>query len=196
MPTTAAQAAVTTGNVIKTMLQVKLGASTNHPGKVVEWGISFDGSAAATPIKCELLTTGTVNATVTEYVAALLLAGQSVNFSHTASGVFTLTPTAGHLLFAGQAVDLSRSFVVTPSGGALVWNGQGVQLFHQRYLEANAAALALTGGSVSMMHTGTAVVTIPPLKITLDAGERYIDLDSSQRFIDLTADETFIKLEE
>jgi hypothetical protein len=33
-------------------------------------GISFDGSAAATPIKCELLTTGTVGATITEFVAA------------------------------------------------------------------------------------------------------------------------------
>jgi hypothetical protein len=70
MPTTAAQAVVTTGNAIKTMLQVKLGASTNHPAKVVEWGISFDGSAAATPIKCELLTTGAIGATITEFVAA------------------------------------------------------------------------------------------------------------------------------
>jgi hypothetical protein len=36
--------------------------------KVVAWGISFDGSAAATPIKCELLETGTVFATVTAAV--------------------------------------------------------------------------------------------------------------------------------
>ncbi len=70
MPTTAAQAPVTTGVAIKTLLQVKLGASTNQPGKVVEWGISFDGAAAATPIKCELLTTGSVGATITEFVAA------------------------------------------------------------------------------------------------------------------------------
>lgn len=70
MPTTAAQAAVTTGTAIKTMLQVKLGGSTNQTAKIVEWGISFDGSAAATPIKCELLTTGTVKATITEFVAA------------------------------------------------------------------------------------------------------------------------------
>lgn len=70
MPTTAAQAVVNTGAAIKTMLQLKLGGSTNQTAKVVEWGISFDGSAAATPIKCELLTTGTVRATVTEFVAA------------------------------------------------------------------------------------------------------------------------------
>lgn len=70
MPTTAAQAAVTTGTAIKTMLQAKLGANSNQPAKVVEWGISFDGSAAATPIKCELLTTGAIGATITEFLAA------------------------------------------------------------------------------------------------------------------------------
>lgn len=61
MPTTAAQAAVTTGTAIKTMLQLK----PFNQGKITAWGISFDGSAAATPIKCELLETGTVFGTVT-----------------------------------------------------------------------------------------------------------------------------------
>lgn len=70
MPTTAAQAAVTTGTAIKTLLQLKLNGSATNTARVVEWGISFDGSAAATPIKCELLTTGTVKATITEFVAA------------------------------------------------------------------------------------------------------------------------------
>lgn len=67
MPTTAAQLPVTTGTAIKTMLQVKAGATV--PLKIVEWGISFDGSAAAQPIKCELLETD-VAATVTASVAA------------------------------------------------------------------------------------------------------------------------------
>ncbi len=70
MPTTAAIVPVTTGTSIKTMLQLKLGASTNQIGKVIAWGCSFDGSAAATPGKVELLTTGTVKATITEFVAA------------------------------------------------------------------------------------------------------------------------------
>lgn len=61
MPTTAAQAVVTTGNAIKTMLQLK----PFNQIKIREWGISFDGSAAAVPIKCELLETGTVFGTVT-----------------------------------------------------------------------------------------------------------------------------------
>lgn len=70
MPTTAAQAVVTTGTAIKTLLQIKLGGSTNQVGKIVEWGISFDGYAAAQPIKCELLSTDGVKATITEFVAA------------------------------------------------------------------------------------------------------------------------------
>lgn len=48
-PTTAAHAAVTTGTSIKTLLQAK----PKKIAKIVEWGISFNGSAAATPIKVE-----------------------------------------------------------------------------------------------------------------------------------------------
>lgn len=70
MPTTAVLTAVTTGTNIKTLLQLKLGASTNQVGKIVQWGIHFDGSSAATPIAVELLSTKTVGATITEFVAA------------------------------------------------------------------------------------------------------------------------------
>lgn len=66
-PTTAAQAVVTTGTSIKTLLQIKPGATQYM--RVVEWGISFDGSAAATPIKVELLEQDAA-ATVTAHVAA------------------------------------------------------------------------------------------------------------------------------
>jgi len=66
MPTTAAQAVVTTGTTIKTLLQLK----PFNLLKVKAWGISFDGAAAAAGIKCELLTTGTVFGTVTAYADA------------------------------------------------------------------------------------------------------------------------------
>ncbi len=65
-PTTASQAAVTTGTNIKTLLQVKPGATQII--KVREWGISFDGSAAATPGIVELCVTD-VAATVTAHAA-------------------------------------------------------------------------------------------------------------------------------
>jgi hypothetical protein len=67
MQTTAAPVAVTTGTSIKTLLQFK--ASATLTAKIIEWGISFDGSAAATPIKVELIETD-VAATVTAAVAA------------------------------------------------------------------------------------------------------------------------------
>jgi hypothetical protein len=67
MPTTAALTKVTTGTTIRTMLQIA--PSATRPIKVVEWGISFDGSAAATPIQVELIQTD-VAATVTAHVAA------------------------------------------------------------------------------------------------------------------------------
>lgn len=66
-PTSAAQVPVTTGTAIKTLLQVK--ASATKTAKIVEWGVSFDGSVAAAPIKCELIETD-VAATVTASVLA------------------------------------------------------------------------------------------------------------------------------
>jgi len=67
-PTTASQIPVTTGTTIKTMLQAKGVAAV--PFKVVEWGCSFKGFAAAEPVLVELIETGTVFATVTAHVAA------------------------------------------------------------------------------------------------------------------------------
>lgn len=68
MPTTASLAGggITTGTAIKTLLQLK----PFNTGKIIGWGISFDGFAAAQPIICELLETGTVFATVTATVDA------------------------------------------------------------------------------------------------------------------------------
>ena len=67
MQTTAAFVKVTTGVAIKTMLQIKASATTGF--KIIEWGISFDGSAAATPIAVELIETDAA-ATVTASAAA------------------------------------------------------------------------------------------------------------------------------
>jgi hypothetical protein len=44
--------------------------ATQSAAKVVEWGCSFDGSAAATPGKVELVDTGTVFATMSTAAAA------------------------------------------------------------------------------------------------------------------------------
>lgn len=98
-PTTAAQVVVTTGTSIKTLLQVATPSTTNLT--VLEWGISFDGSAAATPIKVELLQTD-VAATVTSLTpslwgdpnapASLCVGGTSATgYTSTAEGTITAT---------------------------------------------------------------------------------------------------------
>jgi hypothetical protein len=54
-PTTASQVVVATGTGIKTLLQVATPSTTGII--ILEWGISFDASAAATPGIIELLQT-------------------------------------------------------------------------------------------------------------------------------------------
>src|SRR3972149_3248382 len=107
MPTTAAQATVTTGTAIKTMLQVKTSATVG--AHVVEWGISFDGSAAATPIKCELIETGTVFATVTAHVAAGIVNLDPFGTTPTSGFPFTFTTTAtGYTASAEGTITATR----------------------------------------------------------------------------------------
>lgn len=98
-PTTAAMATVTTGTVIKTLLQVATPSTTGLT--IVAWGISFDGTAAATPIKCELIQTD-VAATVTTATptlwsgpndAASLCVGGTALTGFTASAEGTITAT-------------------------------------------------------------------------------------------------------
>ena len=103
MPTTAAQSVVTTGTTIKTLLQVK----PFNIARIVEWGISFDGFAAAAPIKCELMesdvaatVTASVDADVTKLgpgvgdqavasVAGLTLGTSATGYTSTAEGATT-----------------------------------------------------------------------------------------------------------
>ena len=103
MPTTAAQAVVATGTTIKTMLQVK----PFNIARVVEWGISFSGFAAAAPIQVELLetdvaatVTASVDADITKLgpgvldqavasIAGLTLGIAATGYTSTAEGVIT-----------------------------------------------------------------------------------------------------------
>jgi hypothetical protein len=65
-PTTAATSKIAVTTSAKTHIQLL------HPSqalRVIEWGVSFDGTTAGTPIICELIHTTTVAATVTAYVA-------------------------------------------------------------------------------------------------------------------------------
>lgn len=101
MPTTTAIASITTGTAVKTLLQIATPAT--RPLRVVEWGISFDGTPNA--IKCELVETGAVAATVTAHVAAgvqpysdpnapaslVTLGAAATGYTATAEGTITAT---------------------------------------------------------------------------------------------------------
>lgn len=109
MPTTASQAVVTTGTAIKTLLQLK----PFNVCKIVEWGISFDGSAAAEPIKVELLDTGTVFATVTASVDADITKVESVEQAAASVAGLTLgTSATGYTASAEGSITATRMFDV------------------------------------------------------------------------------------
>lgn len=116
MPTTAAQAPVTTGTAIKTLLQLK----PFNTIKIVEWGISFDGSAAATPIKVELLDTGTVFGTVTASADADVAKMGSVEDAVSSVAGLTLgTSATGYTCTAEGSITSVRMFdpqLIAPTG--------------------------------------------------------------------------------
>lgn len=123
MPTTAAIPKVTTGTAIKTMLQ--LAPPSTRPLTVAGWGISFDGSAAATPIVCELIQTD-VAATVTAHVAAGLM---PFNDPNAPASLLTLgtaatgyTATAEGTITATRVLDLED---VQPTNQYVNWFPEG-----------------------------------------------------------------------
>jgi len=116
MPTTAAQAAVTTGTAIKTMLQ--LATPSTRQIQLISWGFSIDDTAGADGV-VELLQTD-VAATVTAHVAAgvqpldpnapaslLTLGTSATGYTSTSEG----TPTACRVF---DAVSLSATTAESP----------------------------------------------------------------------------------
>lgn len=114
--TTAAPVAITTGTVVKTMIQ--LSTTANREARVVEWWWEGSASAAQSPAVIELMFHGSGAATVTAYAAgdikkyepnsvATALSLGSTNSGFTASGEGTpaggtfsvthqLQPTTGY----------------------------------------------------------------------------------------------------
>jgi hypothetical protein len=102
MQTTAAAVKVATGTSIKTLMQIKPGAT--QVAQIIEWGISFDGSTSATPGEVELIETGTVGGTSgTAFAAAdftkldneALLAGDpTTNMFSVGTGNSCFSPSA------------------------------------------------------------------------------------------------------
>jgi len=105
-PTTASQVAVTTGTAIKTMLQIA--TPSTRQIQLVEWGISFDGSAAATPGIVELIQTD-VAATVTAHVASGV---QPLDPNQPASLMTLGVSATGYTASVEGSITATRSFDV------------------------------------------------------------------------------------
>jgi len=103
MATTAAQAKVTTGTAIKTMLQVATPATRQI--QILEWGYSLDVFSTATG-QVELLETD-VAATVTAHVAAGV---QPLTPGQPASLVTLSTTATGYTSSSENTVTASRTF--------------------------------------------------------------------------------------
>lgn len=123
MPTTAAQVPVTTGTAIKTLLQIA--SPSTEDITVIAYGISFDGLAAATPIRVELIETDGA-ATVTAHTSTGIIKLNSPNdpgslvtlgtaaTGYTASAEGTITAT--RVLDAEFVAPTNQNFVQLPLG--------------------------------------------------------------------------------
>lgn len=111
---TAALATVTTGTSIKTMLQLK----PTQPIAVTAWGYSFD-AVPTSKVAVELLTTGTVAATVTAFATGdipqkddvvgatppFTLATNGSGFTSTSEGTITTTRLLAYRNELGQSYE-------------------------------------------------------------------------------------------
>jgi hypothetical protein len=113
--TTAAPVSVTTGTAIKTLMQIATPSTEDI--KIIEWGISFDGTSG-TPIKCELVETGAISATVAAYAAGDIY---SWNQPNDAGSLMTLgTSASGYTASAEGTITTTRMLdlqLVSPAAG-------------------------------------------------------------------------------
>lgn len=115
MVTTAAPVPVTTGVAIKTLLQVATPSTRDLI--VIAWGITFDGTSAAAPIKVELVQTD-VAATVTAHVAAGV---QPWNDPNAPASLMTLGASATGFTASAEGTTTATRMLdfqqVAPNGG-------------------------------------------------------------------------------
>jgi len=114
LATTAAPVKQPTDSALRTMMQI----APNVPIKIIEWGCSFDGSAAATPGQVELVDTGTVFATMsTAYVV-----GDVQTFSDS-NAVANTSGAGGVPLGIGASLSGFATAAVTEGSTTVTRNG-------------------------------------------------------------------------
>lgn len=153
MPTTAALVPITTGTAIKTMLQIK----PFNVCKIVEWGVSFDGNpttnAGSTPIRCELIDTGTVFGTVTASADADVMKMDGAEGAVASVQGLTLgTSATGYTCTAEGSITATKIFDTQ----LIAQTNQYVKQFplgrEPKCIIGNAVRIRVTAGTASLCY--------------------------------------------
>lgn len=150
-PTTGPMAKVATGTATKTLLQ--LAPPAGRLFEVLEWGISFDGFTAATPILCELLETD-VAATVTAHVASGMVKWDDPNgASSVAMLAVAGTGYTATVEGATAATRMADQQLVSPTAQYIrQWApGAGFKVLASKFARIRVTAAASVGASCYMI---------------------------------------------
>jgi hypothetical protein len=137
MPTTAAQAKVTTGTAIKTMLQVS--TPSTRQLQVISWGFSLDAAPATTGVGVIELVQTDVAATVTAHVAAGV---QPLDPNAPASLVTLGTANTGYTGTAEGSTVAARMFDAVEIAGES--NGAGPTWFAYQFMPDERPIVAIS----------------------------------------------------
>lgn len=150
---TASQPKIATGTTLKCLLQI----APNIGCEVIEWGVSFDGSAAATPGQVELVEVDVAASGGTaSYIPASTVA-TAISSSATTSLVLANA-------IQGSAATFQVGTMAFPAGGTNAGTGGGEQM--QVTSGGGGATLTVTRGAndttaLSSIPVGTLVYGIP-----------------------------------
>lgn len=137
MPTTAAQAAVTTGTAIKTMLQIN--TPSTRKLKVIAWGFTVDAAPGTTGVGVVELLQTDVAATVTAHVAAGV---QPQDPNETASLMTLGTANTGYTGSAEGSITATRVFDVVNVAG--VSNGASPTEYTYQFMPDERPEVAIS----------------------------------------------------
>lgn len=150
----AAAVPISTGTALKTMLQIA--TNTTSPSiRVVEWWTEFDGSAAATPIKVELLGSAAAQTSLTAYVAADISAANDPNAGTTSIQLGTGLSGFNNTNDPGVAPTSVRNFAthfVPPTSGIYIQYplGREPEVAQSKFLRHRTTAAAAVNAYVGV----------------------------------------------
>jgi len=166
---TSSEAAIATGTTLKTILQIAPAIGF----EVVEWGISFDGSAAATPGKVELVETDVPSTGGTASVVPCSTLATAIS-----SGATTSVVVAGALQGSAATYQIGTMAFASGAGGGeqmqVTAGGGGTTLTVARGVNDTAALASIPVGTLIYALPGTGAYSdVNPLSAQPSADPLY-----------------------